>query len=382
MRLRAMTMICATIVSSGAAAQNAAQNAVQNAAPIQLYSANPDPAAPIAWRSGLRLPDIPLRDPWILVDKATHSYLLYTSASMAMTGRQRGGTFVYQSHDLRIWEGPSIAFLCPDDGWADATQKPWAPEVHAYRGKYYLFTTLHNPQKPMVVKEPYRKTFMRGTVIAVSDTALGPYVLLKKDAPLTPANFMTLDGTLYVDPSGKPWMVYAHEWVQKIDGTMEALPLLPDLSAAAGDPIFLFKASDAPWLDEQAVPDADYSHYVTDGPELFRSKDGHLLMLWASYERNALGNDSYIETQARSKSGELKGPWEQLPPLIGNDSGHGMLFHTLEGQLMIIVHQPNNDARGKIYEVQDLGDRLQLGKYREDLSGPMLGAQAGRVRQQ
>jgi hypothetical protein len=34
------------MVSSGAATQNAAQNAVQNAAPNQLYSANPDPAAP------------------------------------------------------------------------------------------------------------------------------------------------------------------------------------------------------------------------------------------------------------------------------------------------------------------------------------------------
>ena len=36
---------------------------------------------------------------------------------------------------------------------------------------------------------------------------------------------MTLDGTLYVDRAGKPWMVYAHEWIQKVDGTMEAIPL-------------------------------------------------------------------------------------------------------------------------------------------------------------
>ena len=50
-------------------------------------------------------------------------------------------------------------------------------------------------------------------------------------------------------------MVYAHEWIQKVDGTMEAIPLNDDLTAAAGDPIHLFKASDAPWLNAQMTPD-------------------------------------------------------------------------------------------------------------------------------
>ena len=48
-------------------------------------------------------------------------------------------------------------------------------------------------------------------MIAVSDSPEGPFTLLKKDAPVAPPDFMTLDGTLYVDPAGKPWMVYAHE---------------------------------------------------------------------------------------------------------------------------------------------------------------------------
>lgn len=46
--------------------------------------------------------------------------------------------------------------------------------------------------------------------------------MTKLDAPITPRDFMTLDGTLYVDRAGAPWMVYAHEWIQKVDGTMEA----------------------------------------------------------------------------------------------------------------------------------------------------------------
>jgi len=89
-----------------------------------------------------------------------------------------------------------------------------------------------------------------------------------------------------------------------------------------------------------AVPNAKATVYVTDGPELFRTQTGGLLMLWASYEKNSLGFDSYVETVARSKTGELKGPWEQLPPLVRNDSGHGMLFRTFAGQLMLVLHQP------------------------------------------
>jgi hypothetical protein len=107
-------------------------------------------------------------------------------------------------------------------------------------------------------------------------------------------------------------MVYAHEWIQKVDGTMEAIPLTRDLTAAAGEPIHLFKASDAPWLNAQMTPSTRENHYVTDGPELFRTKKGTLLMLWASYMQNELGRNGYVQTLARSKSGELKGPWEQL----------------------------------------------------------------------
>jgi beta-xylosidase len=175
---------------------------------------------------------------------------------------------------------------------------------------------------------------------------------------------MTLDGTFYVDPHGQPWMVYAHEWIQKIDGTMEAVPLLPDFSAASGPPIYLFKASDAPWLDEQGTASRKQNNYVTDGPELFRTKDDHLLMLWSSYDKGG-----YVETVARSKTGELKGPWEQLQPLVRQDSGHGMLFRTFDGQLMMVLHRPFNNARAKLYEMIDEGDHLVVARQRTDLDG-------------
>jgi beta-xylosidase len=354
-------------------------NAPATAAPPSAATTNA-PAEPLKPRTGQRLPEFGVHDPWMLAEKSTQTYYLYTSAPPRQTGLNRSGTFAYKSKDLATWDGPLLVFACPDDCWAVPQEGAWAPEVHAYRGKYYLFTTLHNPTKPLpALGVPARPNFMRSTMIAVSDSPEGPFTLLKKDAPVAPPDFMTLDGTFYVDPAGKPWMVYAHEHRQKHDGTIEALPLTDDLTRAAGDPIYLFKGSDAPWINEQAVPNAKATVYVTDGPELFRTQTGGLLMLWASYEKNSLGFDSYVETVARSKTGELKGPWEQLPPLVRNDSGHGMLFRTFAGQLMLVLHQPFTGAHGKIYEMEDLGDSLRVAKFRDDLSGPPLGPQRGQV---
>ena len=316
-------------------------------------------------RKNLRLPDFYVHDPWILAHAPTKTYYLYTSNNVRATGISRPGTIAYRSKDLLNWEGPLVVFTLPEGTWA-ANQPAWAPEVHEYKGRFYLFTTLHNPEK--VIASPpavWRTTHMRGTAIAASQSPEGPFTLLKTDGPVPPADFMTLDGTLYVDRTGKPWMVYAHEWIQKIDGTMEAVPLKDDLSGASGWPVYLFKGSDAAVkLNDQCIASAKENHYVTDGPELFRTKDGHLLMLWSSYE-----NAGYVQTVARSKSGEIKGPWEQLPPLVRGDSGHGMLFHTFDGQLMMVLHRPFKRAHAKLYEMKDEGDNLRILRERSDLDG-------------
>jgi beta-xylosidase len=318
----------------------------------------------------MRLPDMPLHDPWILAHGPSKTYYLYTSNNRRMTGVARSGTMVYKSKNLAEWDGPYVVFTVPDGAWANPAQGAWAPEVHEDHGKFYLFVTLHNRDK--IIAQPpdvWKVNHWRGSTIAVSDSPDGPFELVNKDAPIPPSNFMTLDGTLYVDPDGKPWMVYCHEWVQLIDGTVEAVPLKPDLSAADGDPIHLFKGSDAPWLNEGLRPTMGQRQYVTDGCELFRTKSGTLLMLWSSYAPTSNGGGKYVQTLARSKSGKLQGPWEQLPPLIGDDSGHGMLFRTFEGQLMLVLHQPFQNARGKLYEMEDAGDNLRVVRARDDLHG-------------
>jgi hypothetical protein len=269
----------------------------------------------------------------------------------------------YKSKDLLNWEPPVVVFTVSPTAFA--RQGGWAPEVHVYNGKCYLFTTLHNDQK--IIAQPpdaWRTNYVRGTISAVADSPDGPFKMLDEHSPIPPADFMTLDGTLYIDRNHQPWMVYAHEWLQKIDGTFEAVPLKGDLSAANGPPIHLFKASHAPWLNASMKADRRENAYVSDGCQLYRAKTGQLLMLWSSYEKG-----SYVQTQARSASGELHGRWEQLEPLVKRDSGHGMLFTTFDGQLMMVLHRPFKNARGKLYEMADEGDRLRVVRERADLDG-------------
>ena len=313
----------------------------------------------------LLLEDIRIHDPWILPDPESRTYHFYTSSRDPRT--RRSGVKSYRSKDLKHWTGPISVFEIPDGIWAEPTHGAWAPEVHRHKDRYYLFVTLHN--QDAVLSEPpdvWRKNHLRGTVVAVADSPEGPFELLKPDGPHPPRDFMTLDGTLHIDAGGEPWMVYCHEWIQKIDGTVEAIRLKDDLSDTKGPPIHLFKGSDAPWLNSSLRPDTRQLSYVTDGCELYRTRDGSLVMLWSSYR-----NGSYVETQARSTSGKLEGPWEQLDPLVDGDSGHGMIFDTFDGGKMLVVHRPfgKPTTRAKLYDIEDAGDRFRIVRPRGDLDG-------------
>lgn len=313
-------------------------------------------------RTGLALSDFYAHDPFILAYQPTKTYYLYVAAGARQLGGQRGGVVAYKSKDLLDWDGPYPVFEVPDGLWADPREGVWAPEVHFYRGKYYLLATLHNSGKLLPYADEAKlpmyngrkaKPHLRGTQIFVADTPDGPFQPLG-NGPAPPADRMTLDGTFWVE-GGTPYMVYAHEWLQVLDGTMEAAPLKADLSAAAGEPFVLFKASDAPWVKPQETKPGELATYVTDGPFLYRTKKGKLLMLWSSY-RDGL----YVETLAYSTSGRLRGPWKQGDVLVGNDSGHGMLFHSFDGKLLLVLHQPFRQAHAKLFEMEDTGDTVRV----------------------
>lgn len=319
-------------------------------AALAVSLAIPAAAQPKADPAPLLLPQMQLHDPFIVADKATKTYYLFTRNETAMTGDRRLGTMVYTSKDLKHWTRPRVVFALPEGTWAK--NGAWAPEVHAWKGKWYLFTTFHD-EAATLPAEGKRKPYRRGTILAVADKVDGPYRVVRGGEPIVDKALMTLDGTLHVDAKGKPWLVYAHEWLQTTVGTIEAIPLNDDLSAA-GKPRVLFRANEAGWAKGQRQADGD-TVFVTDGPEFHRTSTGTLVMLWSSY-----GERGYVQSIARSKSGSLDGPWEQLDPLVRRDSGHGMLFRAFDGRLMMVLHRPFTLALGKLYEMKDSGDRVEV----------------------
>ena len=84
----------------------------------------------------MKLQDIHIRDPFILLEGGR--YYLYGSRGNEAWGKATG-LDVYESDDLVSWSGPSVVFTPPEGFWAD--MHFWAPEVHQYHGKFYMFVS-------------------------------------------------------------------------------------------------------------------------------------------------------------------------------------------------------------------------------------------------
>lgn len=278
-------------------------------------------------------------------------------------GRERGpaGVLYYTSSDLITWTGPQRCFTIPEDTWADRTANPWAPEVHAYRGRFYLFATLHNRRKPLPAVEGRDYLHQRGTQIFVSDKASGPFEPISgRNAPHTPLEEMALDGTLHVDQQGQPWMVYCQEWLQAGEGLFKAVRLTADLAAPVGQPVTLMNAADVGWTKKQLeYREQPITGAVSDGPWLHRTPNGVLQMLWSSWSPNR----DYCLAIATSGSGTIHGPWQNTPePALADDRGHGMLFRTLDGQMRLALHRYFHfpDTRVQIWGVSEDAAGLQI----------------------
>jgi len=289
-----------------------------------------------------------MSDPYILADPRSRTYY--------MTGT---GGALWKSKDLVMWEGP-YTVARPDTGsWMGRRPQIWAAELHLYQGKYYFFGTFTNASV-IIERIPGRYDIpRRASHILVSDNAEGPYTMMLPNE-YTPAAQATLDGTLWVE-DGIPYMVYCHEWLQCINGTMDAVRLKADLSGPEGVPFTLFKASEGPWSREMvSIGELTYGlslpGQVTDGPFLFRTQTGRLGMLWSSW-----GDQRYAQGVAYSASGKLRGPWiHEQEPLNPQNAGHGMLFRTFEGTLVMCLHVDRNGRKPQLLQVDDSGDRLRI----------------------
>ena len=299
------------------------------------------------------LEDVRMRDADILTDEKTKTYYIVSSGyAPAKTGYGDSFVRVFTSKDLVNWEGPRVVFQTPDNLWGDVKiQGIWAPEMHEYKGKYYLFATFNTDTLLSEQWRGWMPRVKRGSQILVADSPLGPFKPFQNHSTL-PIDMMTLDATLWVEDN-VPYTVFAHEWVQIKDGTIEFVKLKDDLSEIGGEPKKLFDGSDAPW----ARKSPQWGCWVTDGPYLYKSKSGKLFMIWSSFSKTG-----YTTGVAVSDSGKIAGPWRQnAEPLYSADGGHGMIFKRFDGQLMLVLHSPNKlTERARLFEIEDTGETLRV----------------------
>lgn len=194
--------------------------------------------------------DFRIRDPFVLAEGGR--YYLYETKPWS-GGR---GVFMRESADLVNWTDKRTVMELPPD------VKPlalWAPEVHKYNGKFYLFVSITEekgtrPMKAMGENVPPDNLIPRGTWVFVSNSPDGPFKPVRK-GPVPPEEWQTLDGTLYVE-DGKPYMVFCHEWCQVGNGTILYAPLADDFAS--------FTAPVKKLLDARSAMHGAGS--ITDGP--------------------------------------------------------------------------------------------------------------------
>ncbi len=317
--------------------------AIVTAAALTGTSPARDKPVPESEAYPLTLPQMRVRDPFIVADASTKTYFLYAQGGNRPNNDNADlGVEAYRSKDLVRWSKPTQVFERPKSGfWG--TPPIWAPEVHKLGDAYYMFATLRGREGLM------------GSQIMRAEQPGGPFVVHGDEAN-TPPQQRCLDATPWIEADGSHWMVYCQEWTQLGDGVVRAVRMSGDWSRRIGEPILLFTASHAPWVG--AYPKE--GQYVTDGPFLYRTKDRTLLMIWSSFTKKG----GYAIGLVRSESGTVKGPWKHQPEVLygnqGQDGGHGMIFRDFSGNLRLTFHQPNGGAleRPNILNLKETGDTL------------------------
>ena len=297
----------------------------------------------------LRANDLKIRDPFVLPLAAERVYYLYGTTDKIPWGGHPGEGFdTYRSRDLIHWEGPFPAFRPEPGFWGEYSF--WAPEVHAWRGRFFMFATFQSKRVPL------------GTQILVADHPLGPFHP-HSPGPVTPAGCACRDGTLFVADDGQPWMIFSRDWPQIAVGRYSALPLREDLSAAAGPAMDLFAVNAAAWVrtppwqkerDAKGLP----SCYVADGAWPFRLRNGELCLLFSSWNET-----NYATGLARSASGKLAGPWLCDPTAFFPDNGgHAMIFAGFDGAPYLTLHQPNGPPpeHPRIFPMTEVAGQIRL----------------------
>ena len=267
--------------------------------------------------------DLRIRDPYIVAKDG--KYYLYKSLNLEKPER----VVVHVSEDLENWSEEKTVYTFPEDSWKDA--EIWAPEVHEYLGKFYIFLSIKG------------KNGLRGTEISVSDTPDGIFTPIA-NRPATPLDKSCIDGTLFVD-GDTPYIIYSRDWPNNFIkekgvyvGQIWGQELSKDLTTPVGEPFLMFESNECPYSLERPATgiweDKPMVRYGSDAPFINRLSNGKLFLTWSPYP-----NNNYVILGAVADG--IKGKWKHIDkPLYDNNGGHAMFFTTFDGKRKVCMHQP------------------------------------------
>ncbi len=304
----------------------------------------------------MKLDEIRIRDPYIVA----HDGFYYLFGTFLCNIADRS-LRVMKSCDLIEWDSPKVIFTLPENSWATNNDNVknfcdiWAPEIHRYNGKFYLFVSLLG------------RDGKRGTQIAVSDTVDGIYEPIV-NAPSTPMADSCIDGTLYVE-NGTPYMVYSADWPFNFTkekncyvGKICAAELSSDLCAPIGEPFVLFESDSAPTsASRPSVHEfmgETVTRYGSDAPFIIKLSNGSLLLTWSPYP-----DMNYIVAGAVSKDGSILSRWEHLAePIYDKNGGHAMFFEDFDGRMKMVIHGPEAESneRTLIFDFYEENGKISL----------------------
>ncbi|WP_300602137.1 glycoside hydrolase family 43 protein [Niabella sp.] len=249
-------------------------------------------------------------DPTIFYHKGVY-YLYGTNGHNADKG-----FMAYTSTDLYTWKAAGQV-LTP--GAAFGTKGFWAPQVFAYKGRFYMAYTANEH-----------------IAIAVADSPLGPFK--QKELKPLEAPVRMIDPFVFFD-KGKIYLYHVRLqegnriFVAEMDATLQRIE-----EATARECIHATE----PW---ENTANATWS--VTEGPTVFK-KGGRYYML---YSANDFRNPDYAIGVATSVS--PTGPWIKQAgnPVISKNNtgfkgtGHGDLFKDKKGNWQYVLHTHFSETR-------------------------------------
>ncbi|HEY5591452.1 MAG TPA: glycoside hydrolase family 43 protein [Paludibacter sp.] len=231
---------------------------------------------------------------------------------------------VLVSKDLINWNKPKEA---TNNGYALMKGKQifgstgfWAPQVIAFKNKFYMLYTANE-----------------NIALAVSNSPYGPFTQKKIGA--LPSNTKQIDPFLFIDEDGKKYLYHV-----KLGGGNKIFvaEFKDDFSGIREETLKECISAEGGWEDTKRIP----APPIVEGPTVLKHKGIYYLF----YSANDFRNIDYAVGYATSKS--PMGPWTKNPdnPIINrlvigkNGTGHGDVFKDEKGNYYYVFHSHNSES--------------------------------------